>query len=107
MRSNLRKLANRTTRKLREDCPVRSGRMRRSITQRQSGATYDIGARVDYRYYVSSYKRAVRAVRRATLRKVGRQYMTIRTRDGTRAGPSYIDVQLVDGRTAIEITGEL
>lgn len=107
VRRNLREVANYTTRKLREDCPVRSGRMRRSVTQRQSGQRYDIGARVDYRYWVSSYKRAVRRARRAAERKVARQRMTIQTPDGTRSGPSYIDVQLVDRRTAIQITGEL
>lgn len=107
LRSNLRRLANETTRKLREDCPVRSGTMRRSITQRQRGQSYDIGARVEYRYWVSSYKRAVRAARRAARRKVNRQRMTIQTREGTRSGSSYIDVRLVDRRTAIQITGEL
>lgn len=104
---NLRKVADRTTRKLREDCPVRSGKMRRSISRRQSGNEYDIGARVDYRYYVRTYRAAVRRARRAATRMVDRESMTITTQDGTHSGPSYIDVSLADRRTAIKLKGDL
>lgn len=106
-RRNLRNVADHTTRILREECPVRSGQMRRSITRRQRGAEYDIGARVDYRYYVRTYKRAVRQAARAARRMRSRSGMTVQTRDGTFSGPSYIDVQLTDRRTAIQITGSL
>ena len=73
LRSNARRVANAGIAELRAKCPVRTGKMKRSISRQQSGNTYNMAARVRYAPYVVRYHQAV-------TRGVGKMRQRIRSR---------------------------